>query len=99
MGIAQSNPETGEYEIRLPGGELYGVHAEAEGFMSENQNLDLRNFKTDGVVTHKDLSINPIEVARIEPNATIRLNNISSISTSSYCVLNLILNLIVLPIP
>ncbi|MEI9919251.1 MAG: OmpA family protein [Bacteroidota bacterium] len=76
MGIAQSNPETGEYEIRLPGGELYGVHAEAEGYMSENQNLDLRKFKTDGQVTHMDFNIKPIEIAKIEPNATIRLNNI-----------------------
>lgn len=76
MGIAQSNPQTGEYEIRLPGGELYGVRAEAEGHLSESQNLDLRNFKTDGVVTHQDMSIKPIEMARIEPNATIRLNNI-----------------------
>lgn len=76
MGIAQSNPETGEYEIRLPAGEQYGVRAEAEGHISESQNLDLRDFKTDGVVTHKDMSINPIEVAKVEPNATIRLNNI-----------------------
>jgi outer membrane protein OmpA-like peptidoglycan-associated protein len=76
MGIAQSNPETGEYEIRLPAGELYGVRAEADGHISENQNLDLRDFKTDGVVTHKDMSIKPIEVAKVEPNATIRLNNI-----------------------
>lgn len=76
MGIAQSNPETGEYEIRLPGGEIYGVRAEADGHISESQNLDLRDFKTDGVITHKDMSIAPIEVARVEPNATIRLNNI-----------------------
>jgi len=76
MGIAQSNPQTGEYEIRLPGGEIYGVRAEAEGHMSESQNLDLRDFKTDGAVAHQDMSIKPIEMARIEPNATIRLNNI-----------------------
>jgi OOP family OmpA-OmpF porin len=76
MGIAQSNPETGEYEIRLPGGELYGVRAEANGHISTNQNLDLRDFKTDGVVTHKDMSIEPIEIARIEPKVTIVLNNI-----------------------
>jgi outer membrane protein OmpA-like peptidoglycan-associated protein len=76
MGIAQSNPETGEYEIRLPGGEIYGVRAEAEGHISENQNLDLRNFKTDGVVTHKDMTVKPIEVARVEPNTTIKLNNL-----------------------
>jgi len=76
MGIAQSNPVTGEYEIRLPGGSLYGVRAEAEGHMSENQNLDLREFKTDGVVSHKDMNLAPIEVARVEPKATISLNNV-----------------------
>lgn len=76
VGIAQSNPETGEYEIRLPGGELYGFHAEAEGHISENQNLDLRDFKTDGQVAYKDINIAPIEIARVEPNTTIKLNNI-----------------------
>lgn len=76
MGIAQSNPETGEYEIRLPGGYQYGVRAEAPGHISENQNLDLRNFKTDGVVQHQDMNLAPIEVARIEPDAKITLNNI-----------------------
>ncbi|MEJ0031123.1 MAG: hypothetical protein WDO15_12440 [Bacteroidota bacterium] len=76
MGIAQSNPETGEFEIRLPGGEIYGVHADVQGHISEGQNLDLRKFKTDGTVTHETISIEQIEVARIEPNATIRLNNI-----------------------
>lgn len=76
MGIAQSNPETGEYEIRLPAGEQYGVRAQADGHISENQNLDLREFKTDGVVSHKDMNLSPIEVARVEPKATISLNNI-----------------------
>ena len=76
VGIAQSNPETGEYEIRLPGGELYGFHAEAEGHISENQNLDLRDFKTDGQVAYQDINIAPIEIARVEPNTTIKLNNI-----------------------
>lgn len=76
IGVAQSNPETGEYEIRLPGGQLYGVRAEADGHISENQNLDLRDFKKDGVVTNKDITLAPIEVAQIEPNATITLNNI-----------------------
>jgi outer membrane protein OmpA-like peptidoglycan-associated protein len=76
MGIAQSNPVTGEYEIRLPGGEIYGVRAEADGHISVNQNLDLRDFKTDGVLTHKDMSIAPIEVARIDTGVTIPINNI-----------------------
>ncbi|MFZ6000914.1 MAG: OmpA family protein [Bacteroidota bacterium] len=77
VGIAQSDPNTGEYEIRLPAGFQYGVRAEAEGHISENQNLDLRNITKDGsVVDHRDMNLSPIEVARIEPNATITLNNI-----------------------
>jgi OmpA-OmpF porin, OOP family len=77
IGVANSNPETGEYEIRLPAGHLYGVRAEAEGHVSENQNLDLRGITKDGsVVDHRDMNLAPIEVARIEPNATITLNNV-----------------------
>ena len=47
LGISQSNPETGEYEIRFPAGEMYGLRAEAEGKLSESQNLDLRDIKSD----------------------------------------------------
>ncbi len=76
VGIAHSNPETGEYEIRLPGGKLYGFRAEAEGYVSENQNLDLRNFTKDGVVEQKDVRLAPIGIAVIEENAKIVLNNV-----------------------
>ena len=75
VGIAHSNPETGEYEIHLPGGKLYGFRAEAEGHISENQNLDLRDYKKDGVV-QTDIRLAPIEVATIEPDTKILLNNI-----------------------
>lgn len=76
LGIAQTNPTTGEYEIRLPGGHLYGIRAEAENKISENQNLDLRDIKSDQVIDHKDFDLNPIQVATIEENVTITLNNI-----------------------
>ncbi len=76
MGISQSNPETGEYEIRLPGGYMYGIRAEANGKMSESQNLDLRNVKADQVIDHEDFDLLPIEVAAVEPNVTIVLNNV-----------------------
>jgi OOP family OmpA-OmpF porin len=76
LGIAQSNPQTGEYEIRLPGGHLYGVRAEAKDKHSESQNLDLRNIKSDQVVEHKDFNLDPIQVATVEENVTITLNNI-----------------------
>jgi outer membrane protein OmpA-like peptidoglycan-associated protein len=76
MGITQSNPETGEYEIRLPAGHLYGVRAEAKDRISENQNLDLRNIKSDQVLEHKDFNLDPIKMAVVEDNAMIVLNNI-----------------------
>ena len=74
-GISQTDPETGEYEIRLPTGQLYGLRAEAVGKMSESQNLDLRNIGTDQVID-KNFNLQPIGVATIAPNATIVLNNI-----------------------
>lgn len=99
IGIAQSNPETGEYEIHLPGGHLYGVRAEANGHISENQNLDLRNVTKDGQVQVQNMQLEPIEVARIEPDATITLNNIffdfdqSTLRPESFPELNRIVTL------
>jgi len=62
-----SNPETGEYEIRLAGGHMYGVHAEAEGHVTEIQNLDLRDFTIDAVVDGRDINLAPVEAPIIEP--------------------------------
>jgi OOP family OmpA-OmpF porin len=76
LGISQTNPETGEYEIRLPAGHLYGVRAEAKDKISENQNLDLRNITADQVIDHKDFNLAPIKVAPIEDNTSIVLNNL-----------------------
>jgi len=76
VGVTNSNPETGEYEIHLPGGHLYGVRAEAKDHISESQNLDLRNVTKDGTVQQPDIILAPIEVARIEPDMVITLNNI-----------------------
>ncbi|MEJ0055157.1 MAG: OmpA family protein [Bacteroidota bacterium] len=76
VGVVYSNPETGEYEIHLPGGQKYGVRAEAPGHISENQSLDLTSVTKDGTVEIKNMSIAPLEVTAIEPNATITLNNI-----------------------
>ncbi|HCW07077.1 MAG TPA: hypothetical protein DGG95_06900 [Cytophagales bacterium] len=85
VGKTYSNPETGEYEITLPAGSLYGVRAEAKDYISESQNLDLRNYKDsktleDNIklqpVEVKAVEIAPIEVAHVEENASITLNNI-----------------------
>jgi Outer membrane protein and related peptidoglycan-associated (lipo)proteins len=76
LGTSQSDPNTGEYEIRLPGGHLYGVRAEATDRISENQNLDLRNVNNDQVIANKDFTLDPIEVSPVEENVTLVLNNI-----------------------
>ncbi|HEY0652804.1 MAG TPA: OmpA family protein [Chryseosolibacter sp.] len=76
LGIAQTNPQTGEYEIRLPGGHLYGVRAEAKDKISESQNLDLRNVTSDQTIEHKDFNLDPIQVATVQENVTINLNNV-----------------------
>ncbi len=76
LGIAQSNPGTGEYEIRLPAGHLYGVRAEADNKISESQNLDLRNITSDQTIENTDFDLAPIAVATVEENAVITLNNV-----------------------
>ncbi len=76
VGVTYSNPETGEYEIHLPGGQLYGVRAEAKDHVSTNQNLDLRSVTKDGTVQQPDMTLAPIEVSRVEPDMVIALNNI-----------------------
>jgi len=76
LGIAQSNPETGEYEIRLPAGSVYGVRAEANGKVSESQNLDLTNAKSDQVIEGKNFDLAPIQLAPVQENVTLVLNNV-----------------------
>ena len=99
LGIAQSNPNTGEYEIRLPAGHLYGVRAEAEGKISESQNLDLRNIKADQTIEHEDFNLEAIKVAPVQENITLTLNNIffafdqSTLLAESFPELNRIVDL------
>jgi outer membrane protein OmpA-like peptidoglycan-associated protein len=76
LGIAQADPATGEYELRLPGGQLYGIRAEATDRISENQNLDLRDVTKDAVIPDKDFTLDPIQVSTVTENVTLVLNNI-----------------------
>lgn len=75
LGMTQSEPETGVYEIRLPGGELYGIRAESADYMSESETLDLRTLATDTKIG-ADFTLRPIEVVPIETEAIVRLNTI-----------------------
>ncbi len=75
LGIAQSEPETGAYEIHLPGGQLYGIRAEATDYMSESQTLDLRDLKADTKID-RNFTLRPIQVVPIAEEAIVRLNTI-----------------------
>ncbi|HLT72133.1 MAG TPA: OmpA family protein, partial [Cyclobacteriaceae bacterium] len=75
-GIAQTNPETGEYELRLPGGSLYGIRAEAADKISESQNLDLTGVTEDRTIDNRDFTLANIRVADIAEDVTIVLNNV-----------------------
>ncbi len=69
-GIARSNPKTGEYKITLPSGQKYGFRAEAQGYLSVNDNLDAVK-----VEKYEEIERN-LELAPIEKGQNIRLNNL-----------------------
>lgn len=70
IGTIDSDPVTGEYQIILPTGTMYGYLAEAEGFIAINANIDLKDTKVYGELNN-DLYLVPIE-----KGAVVRLNNI-----------------------
>ena len=51
LGIARSNPATGDYKIVLPYGKRYGFRAKAPGFISVSDNIDLTRLKADATNT------------------------------------------------
>lgn len=70
VGVASSDPKTGEYKIVLPYGKNYGFMAYAEKHISVSDNLDLTAVAEYKEIT-RDLYLVPLEVG-----STIRLNNI-----------------------
>ncbi len=69
-GIANSTPETGDYKITLPSGNNYGFRAEAKGFISVNDNIDLT-----GLEEYKEIR-RDLELMPIRKGVNVRLNNI-----------------------
>jgi outer membrane protein OmpA-like peptidoglycan-associated protein len=69
-GKATSTPKTGEYKVVLPLKRKYDLLAEAKGFLSINEIVDLTD-STNYVEITKDLYLVPIE-----KDATVELNNI-----------------------
>lgn len=75
LGATQSDPVTGAFALELPVGYLYAIHAEAAEYMSESQELDLRNYDRD-LKEKVEFRLKPIEVIKIEKEAIIVLNTI-----------------------
>ncbi len=69
-GTANSDINTGEYNIVLPRGVNFGFKSEATGFVSISENLDLTNLDQFEKI-EKNLYLVPIEIGQ-----TIRLNNL-----------------------
>jgi outer membrane protein OmpA-like peptidoglycan-associated protein len=69
-GTAMSNPETGNYQITLPAGRLYGFLASSDKFISVNENIDLKELG-EYKELERDLYLVPIEIGE-----KVRLNNI-----------------------
>ncbi|MCE3259497.1 MAG: outer membrane protein OmpA family, partial [Bacteroidetes bacterium] len=70
LGIASSNPKTGEYTIILPYGKNYSFKANAQGFYSITENLDCSAITSYKEIT-RNLFLSPIETGQV-----IRINNI-----------------------
>jgi outer membrane protein OmpA-like peptidoglycan-associated protein len=88
LGIAQSDPKTGYYEIILPLNKAYAFFAEKESFYSVRDNLDLTEVLTYQEV-ERDLYLTPIEVGQ-----KVQLNNVffyrgkAQLQSSSYAELD-----------
>lgn len=71
IGVANSNPSTGEYKIVLPYGKRYAIRAEAKDYFSVEKNIDLTIQGGYKELKNEDLIVAPIVVG-----VTVTLNNI-----------------------
>lgn len=71
LGVADSNPLTGEYKISLPYGNRYAIRAEAKDFIPVSKNIDLTI--QGGFKEIKDLEL---AIAPIQTGVTVQLYNI-----------------------
>jgi OmpA-OmpF porin, OOP family len=70
LGIANSEPKNGKYQIALPFGKVYGFLANKENYYAVGESIDLTNV-SDLKTIKKDLYLTPIR-----KGVNIRLNNI-----------------------
>ncbi|UII22160.1 OmpA family protein [Fulvivirga ligni] len=96
IGMHETNAETGNYELLLPAGELYGVRADADGYIPQSENIDLRNFKEGDATEVNDKNI---FLVPIEKESFVTLNNVffdfdkATVKPESYPELNRLVKL------
>lgn len=70
VGIARSDPRTGRYQIALPYGVHYGFQAEAIGYVSVGENIDLT-----GVGEYKEMTKN-LYLAPLKVGEVVNMKNV-----------------------
>lgn len=70
VGIAQSDPTTGDYKIVLPYGKFYSFSAVSRNYIAQSENIDLRNISDYQEIT-RDLFLSKLKVGEV-----IVLNNV-----------------------
>ncbi len=84
VGIAQSDPATGEYKIVLPYGKFYSFRATANNYIAQSENIDLRNISDYQEITRN------LYLSKLKVGEAIVLNNVffgqgkSDLLSSSY---------------
>ena len=59
LGTIDSDNETGEYSFKLKPGATYGFLAQAEGYLSRNENIDLNDTEASETI-NQNLILTPI---------------------------------------
>ena len=70
LGTARSDPSSGEFQISLPAGEDYALHADRDGYFPTSEHVDLKNL-TSFQSIQKDLKL-----TRIESGVAITMKNV-----------------------
>ncbi|HET9136943.1 MAG TPA: OmpA family protein [Candidatus Kapabacteria bacterium] len=70
LGIARTDPVTGEYQITLAAGESYAIYADKSGYLPKSERFDAHDVKAFSTI-EKNLAL-----IKIKENAVVRLNNI-----------------------
>ena len=71
LGVATSNPTTGDYKIILPYGKRYGIRPEIENGLGVSTNIDLTS-----PGEYKEITGQNLETAPLEKGTTVTLYNI-----------------------